>query len=222
MAKNVTIAGASYTDVPAVDLPQTGGGTATFTDVSATTAQAADVTQGKQFFDALGVLTQGAASGGGGASNYVTGTFTGTTTNTAIDIDLPYTGSGWPIVIVVRPTEGPYNGMTGSFYSLVHQYAISFFFMTKARATRSPGYSASADDYGVGYCRYKSSNATSYSGSVISEKSVKYTTNNATGTAAASALTVKSNKKLSVFISSPGTYGFAANIEYTYHVIYSS
>lgn len=70
MAKNVTIAGASYTDVPAVDLPQTGGGTATFTDVSDTTAQAADVAQGKQFFDALGVLTQGTASGGGGASSW--------------------------------------------------------------------------------------------------------------------------------------------------------
>lgn len=70
MAKNVTIAGASFSDVPAVDLPQTGGGTATFTDVSDTTAQAADVAQGKQFFDALGVLTQGTASGGGGASSW--------------------------------------------------------------------------------------------------------------------------------------------------------
>lgn len=32
MAKNVTLLGASYSDVPAVDLPQTGGGTARFID----------------------------------------------------------------------------------------------------------------------------------------------------------------------------------------------
>lgn len=32
MAKNITLMGASYTDVPAVDLPVTGGGTARFRD----------------------------------------------------------------------------------------------------------------------------------------------------------------------------------------------
>lgn len=32
MAKNVTIAGASYTGVPSIDVPQTGGGTAKFYD----------------------------------------------------------------------------------------------------------------------------------------------------------------------------------------------
>ena len=34
MAQNVTIQGASYTDVPAVELPKTGGGTAVFTDTT--------------------------------------------------------------------------------------------------------------------------------------------------------------------------------------------
>lgn len=32
MAQNITIMGGSYTDVPAVTLPKTGGGTATFVD----------------------------------------------------------------------------------------------------------------------------------------------------------------------------------------------
>ena len=32
MSKNITLMGASYPDVPAVVLPQTGGGTATFYD----------------------------------------------------------------------------------------------------------------------------------------------------------------------------------------------
>ena len=32
MAQNITLLGASYSDVPAVTLPKTGGGTATFYD----------------------------------------------------------------------------------------------------------------------------------------------------------------------------------------------
>lgn len=66
MSKNITLMGASYTEVPAVQLPQTGGGTALFTDVSDTTAAAADVAEGKYFYTAAGVLTEGTGSGGGG------------------------------------------------------------------------------------------------------------------------------------------------------------
>lgn len=67
MAQNITLLGASYTDVPGVQLPKTGGGTALFSDASVTTATAADVAQGKIFLAADGTPTSGTASGGGGA-----------------------------------------------------------------------------------------------------------------------------------------------------------
>ena len=66
MAQNITLMGASYSAVPAVTLPKTGGGTATFTDVTPTTAAASDVASGKIFFNSSGVQTTGTASGGGG------------------------------------------------------------------------------------------------------------------------------------------------------------
>lgn len=65
MAKNISLMGASYTDVPAITLPQTGGGTARFDDASVTTAVAADVAQGKVFLASDGTITTGTASGGG-------------------------------------------------------------------------------------------------------------------------------------------------------------
>ena len=62
MAQNITLLGASYSDVPAVELPKTGGGTAAFFDVSGTTATASDVASGKVFVDSSGIITTG--SGG--------------------------------------------------------------------------------------------------------------------------------------------------------------
>lgn len=68
MSKNITLLGASYSDVPAVLLPQTGGGTALFTDVSPTTATDSDVLSGKVYFKADGTQSTGTGSGGGSAT----------------------------------------------------------------------------------------------------------------------------------------------------------
>lgn len=66
MAQNISLLGAEYSAVPSVLLPKTGGGTASFTDVTDTTAAAADVAAGKYFYTASGVRTLGTGSGGGG------------------------------------------------------------------------------------------------------------------------------------------------------------
>ena len=65
MAQNITLLGASYTAVPAVTLPKTGGGTAIFSDASVTTAVASDVAEGKIFLLADGTQATGTGEGGG-------------------------------------------------------------------------------------------------------------------------------------------------------------
>ena len=66
MAQNIDLLGAQYPSVPSVLLPKVGGGTASFTDVTDTTATAADVAEGKTFHLASGAAAVGTASGGGG------------------------------------------------------------------------------------------------------------------------------------------------------------
>lgn len=67
MAQDISLLGATYQAVPAVQLPKSGGGTARFDDASVTTAVAADVAAGKLFLAADGTITTGTGSGGGGA-----------------------------------------------------------------------------------------------------------------------------------------------------------
>lgn len=59
MAQNITLLGASYSDVPAVTLPKTGGGTARFDDCTVVTAFASDVVQGKIIVTSDGAVVQG-------------------------------------------------------------------------------------------------------------------------------------------------------------------
>lgn len=60
MAQNITIMGASYSDVPAVTLPKTGGGTASFDDTTDADATAGEIAQGKTAY-VNGIKVSGSA-----------------------------------------------------------------------------------------------------------------------------------------------------------------
>lgn len=93
-ARNISLLNATYSSVPAVQLPISGGGTATFTEITDTTATASDVASGKYFYTANGIRTQGTNSGGGSSKNAqaVQGT-TRTTSSTATAIGAEMTVS---------------------------------------------------------------------------------------------------------------------------------
>lgn len=120
MAQNITLLGANYSAVPAVQLPKTGGGTATFTDVADTTAAASDVATGKYFYTANGTRTAGTNSGGGGASSWTkvaeTTVTVSTTSTSASDVTTWETGHSelWTsdkwVYVRIRDTAGKKSG----------------------------------------------------------------------------------------------------------------
>lgn len=190
---NITLMGASYTDVPAVTLPQTGGGTVTFYE-----------------------------NGGGGASNVVIGTFKGSASEkgTAKTITVPYTGSGYPIAGVFYPSDGSWTSDNG-IPALLHLNAVISWTFIKNDTSVTPDYSSNTDDNKAeSYYLYKtsSSNATSTGGGRTHQNRI-YRDRDATEYSDAM-VKVCSATQLSVFIANTG-YGFIADVDYTYVLIYS-
>lgn len=157
---------------------------------------------------------------GGGASNYVTGTFTGTITGAAMDITIPYSGTGYPIAINVCVSEGASNG-NGTFYNTIQQYAISFWMGNKDN-TETPTYiNGYSPNFFTISCRYKSSSTTASTTASGAATKISTLANIDAGSSSRDAVVkMKSSTVMSVYIAST-SYGFMANTEYTYHIMYS-
>ena len=76
MAQNVIINGVTYSNVPEVDIPKSGGGTAKFYDTSGATAAAGDILTSKTAFGSSGSLSGSRANNGstGGTISTKSGT----------------------------------------------------------------------------------------------------------------------------------------------------
>ena len=65
MAQNVIINGVTYSNVPEVDIPKSGGGTAKFYDTAGADAAAGDILTGKTAFGSSGSISGSMANNGG-------------------------------------------------------------------------------------------------------------------------------------------------------------
>ena len=136
-------------------------------------------------------------------------------------VTIPYTGTGYPIALTIYPTGGSYkNGST--FYSAIQRYAIDTYFFVKANTGSAPTYSGNSEANWTSLCvvyKNSASDATNYTNS----RSMNYQTfRSAAATAGpADAVRFSGSKNMSVYIAST-SYGFMANVEYTYQITYSS
>lgn len=222
MAQDITIADASYLDVPSISVKKTNGGYAKFTDVTDTTAVAADVALGKLFFNAGGVLESGTASGGSGS--IVEGTFEAGLTGTGVNsIELPYEGSGYPIMAMVAVDGGMYGDQNAyKWYWELHKAAVGVWACVKHDGSLAPTYSTnSQNNQAAVIYLYKDSDTSRTSfNSTYGYRSHIYSSIEA----ASSQLTCirfRNSNTLSVFVSgAKGEYGLLKDIVYRYVIVY--
>lgn len=255
MAKNIDFMGAVFPDVPSVKLPQQGGGLVAFDDTTDATATADKILQGYTAYangqkltgTASGGITPSGTiqitqngtvdvtqyasadvnvSGGGGASNVVTGSFKFEgTTSRAENITLDYNGNGYPIYAMITISGGLIDNT--DFADLIRRYAYLTYAIRKNSASTTPTWNGSGNANQSAYvAQFKNSTSSAVNYSQTSNYAV-FQFNNAAATSNSSHTKVvqfKDAKTMSVWITGSGTqaYGFPAGIKYDYVVVYSS
>lgn len=189
-------------------------------DLTQDTVAASNLIAPNTAHGADGEAVVGTATAGGGASNFVTGTFRGTTAGVVLDIDIPYTGNGYPLCVVIAPTDGLMGDTT--FYNTVSRYAIGIVSIYKTYTDTVPTYASSgAENQCTVNTMYKSStsSATSF-GRVSSNDAVIFYGTDASPSGSTQSVVFENATRMRVRIKGT-SYGFLNGIEYTYYVIYS-
>ena len=178
-----------------------------------------------------GKISQIQTGGGGGCTQFVTGTFTTSATRAGTGSEsINYTGTGYPIACMVYISNGANNTTsTGNttWVNSVNRYDVGFYAMSKAEINTTPTYGSDASqsqNWGVACIIYKNStsDSTSYT-RTSSMTSVTY--NSANAASGHSCVRFKGNgKTLSYYIGNKASnrVGLVPSTKYDYIVVYSS
>ena len=164
---------------------------------------------------------------GGGSSNVVQGSFTtGSTRAGTGTVSISYTGTGYPIAVVIYIENGAYNP-NDSWYNTISQYDVDAFYMTKSQMSSTPTFVASASvpaNQGVVCGVYKSSSSSATTHSRNGSSSAVFF-NSSDATTGYNCVRFKNNSKtLSYYVGNKASnkVGLAPSKKYYYIIIYSS
>lgn len=164
---------------------------------------------------------------GGGSSNVVTGSFTtGSTRASTETVSISYTGTGYPIAVVIYIENGAYDP-NDSWYNTISQYDVDAFYMTKSQMSSTPTFVSSASlpqNQAVVCGVYKSSSSSATTHSRNGSSSAVFF-NSSNATTGYNCVRFKNNSKtLSYYVGNKASnrVGLAPSKKYYYIIIYSS
>lgn len=174
-----------------------------------------------------GKISQIQTGSGGGSSNVVQGSFTtGSTRASTGTVSISYTGTGYPIAVVIYIENGAYDP-NDSWYNTISQYDVDAFYMTKSQMSSTPTFVSSASvpaNQGVVCGVYKSSSSSATTHSRNGSSSAVFF-NSSNATTGYNCVRFKNNSKtLSYYVGNKASnrVGLAPSKKYYYIIIYSS
>ena len=174
-----------------------------------------------------GKISQIQTGGGGGCVKLVQGSFTtGATRASTGTVSINYTGTGYPIAVMVYIDGGAYNPDT-EWYNTLAQYDADSFTMTKAQMSSTPTFVASGSvpaNQGVATVTYKSNASTATTHTRSGSQSAVFFNSSDASTGYNCIRFKNSTKTLSYYIGNKASnrVGLAPSQTYHYIVVYSS
>lgn len=158
-----------------------------------------------------------------GATNIVEGTFTTPSSSGSQTLNIPYTGSGYPIGLMVWPEGGAYNSAVSPWYSSLTRYAIGCYAMTKSVMTSAPTYTSSgANNQGCVWVVYKNSTSSATTYSRYSSMSINAFGSSNASNSVTTTFRFLSATRLSYYVIGTSNYGLLQGQTYHYLAIYSA
>ena len=213
---DIIVKGQERYGVNAVRFPKVGGGRAAFLDTSDADATAEDIAEGKTAY-VDGQKITGTASGS--RVPFVHGEFRAGSEAGVQTVEIPYEGSGYPIMAYVVIKGGAYKSGT-DWYNAIQRYAVGMWSMSKSNMDLAPTYTTSgAANQGVTAAIFKNSTSSASSYTRTSAMSTNVFSSSNASNAAATCVRFKGNKTLSVYTNT-SSYGLFPGQDYEYFIVY--
>lgn len=199
-------------------------GSSTLIDLTGDDVQESDVRAGVKFHLPSGEPATGTGSGGG-ASNHITGTFTGSIGGTGQSVSVPYSGSGYPVAVMIYPSSGTQKS-GAAITTLVQPYAIIAYCAVKEDMSLAPTYNSNdfAENNVSVFAFYKGSSSDPTSTNANRILNAFFYTSWPVNDGLDAVIRFPNSTTMNAYIKASNGgdyYGFARGIEYTYQVVYS-
>ena len=157
-----------------------------------------------------------------GATNVVCGEFVTGSVMELQDVEVPYSGSGYPVAVAIFVKEGT-RGQGSAWETETERYAVGAWCAIKCDTLTPPAYDGSLSCYCSAFSSYKSSASSATTLSVSAGEYVQIFRDSPVNTSQNAFISIVSPTILRFYVAN-GTSnfkGFQHDLKYTYAVVYS-
>lgn len=175
----------------------------------------------KDFLLGFGAGKAAGGGGGGGGGVTIKGSFVAGTSDTVQSIDVPYSGAGHPVSMLIYVKGGLLNPAVTNWYDVKALNAVGMWAMCKDASDTAPDYDADDDkNKAIVMYAYKNNNYNAQFYGFGGDKLIQVFSAADPTNSGANDVKISSKTQFKVYIRSSQA-GFKSGVEYAYEISYS-